>query len=105
MAYVGDVHAENHAPVLGVPDADRVVEVACVDRVDGDGEAVPNVPAVWLVAKSLIDVEANAGSLLAHCLGKLGTQPVLANSDFDLDAGIAVAAHDLLDETLCRVRA
>ena len=58
VAHVGDVHAEKHAPVLGALDADRVVEVARVDRVDGEGEAVADVSAVGLARERLLDVDA-----------------------------------------------
>ncbi len=103
MAHVGDVHAQKHAPVLGVLDADGVVEVARIDRVDGEGVAVAYVPSVGLASERLFDVDAQLLGLASHHLGELGAQAVLPDGDLDLDAGIALAADDLLDEALRRV--
>ena len=100
MTHVGDVHAENHAAILGVFDADRVVEVARVHGVDGEGESLADVSAVGLARERIVYVEPDASGLLGHRGGELRSQPVLANGDLDLDAGIAFSADDLLDIAL-----
>ena len=103
MAHVGDVHAEQHPAVLGVLDADRVVEVARVDGVDREGVAVADVSAVGLAGQRLLDIDAQLRGLGGDRLGELRAQAVLADGDLDLDARVALSAHDLLDVALRRM--
>ena len=86
------MYAEDDATVLGVADADRVVEVASVDGVDREREALANVSAVGLATQRLVDVEPNRGGLLADGGRELRAQTVLADGDLNLDVGIVLPA-------------
>jgi hypothetical protein len=72
---IGDVHAETY-PSVDVLDADRVVEIPRIDRVDRDRERVAQVRTVSR-SQSAVDVEPLGGGLGEHVLGELGAQAVL----------------------------
>ncbi len=102
VTHVGDVHAQPHEPVDPV-DRDRVVEVPRIHRVDGEGEPIAHVSALGLSRECGLHVEPDLLGGAQDLVGELGSKPVLANDDLDLDALFAFAPHDLVDHALGRV--
>ncbi len=102
VAHVGDVHAKAQQAV-DVLDRDGVVEVARVDRVDREGEAVADVATARIGGERLGDVELDLLGLGERLFRELGLEPVLADDDLDLDTLVALVPHDLVDDALGRL--
>ena len=101
---VGDVHAE--APARGAVafeplHADRVVEVASVGRIDGDGEQAGQILAIAPRSRGVpLEVRRHGAGLLEHGLGKGTGQPVAGDDRGGLDIELAGLAEDLDDHAL-----
>ena len=96
VAHVGDVHPQPPAALVPL-ERDGVVEVARVDRVDGDGEQVAQVDAAGLGRADLVG-DRRRRVLRPRREG--GAQPVLADDDLDVDARVGLESEDLLDLAL-----
>ena len=93
---VGDVHAEPEVPVRQPVERDRVVEVAGVLAVDGDGRAAAGSRCGRSMSR-FVDLGAQALRLCDRVLGVRVGDAELADDDLGVDARLVDVAEHFRD--------
>ena len=100
MRDVGDVHAQPPAPVVRCGQRNGVVEVAGIDRVDGDDRLAGEIEAA--PEMRLIELLGLLAGLFQHFVGKLVAETELVDDRQRVDARAPRLPEDLREDRFAR---